>query len=157
MSALVANNGANKCAEVDKTPGEGGVIAREDLAELIMQVALRLPRSLDENAPRRRVVKVSPVAADGGTVLQERPNEDILTGRCAPSSHVATSANLPIDPRPRPPPSPSLTDHTTPACPRCRRAPRSRALRRAHRTVGTVKSLDWREALREFGPTTREY
>ena len=68
------DNGAAAASAAGDDAAE--VISREDFAEVMLQVALRLPRSEEEGAPPRRVVVVAGGSSDG---LEERLNASYFT------------------------------------------------------------------------------
>ena len=74
MDASSSSSNGNACDDADAA--EEVVISREDFAEVMLQVALRLPRTEEEGAPPRRVVVVAGGSSDG---LEERLNASYFT------------------------------------------------------------------------------
>ena len=61
------------------------VVAREDVAELVVQCALRLARDETEGAPPLRVVRIAPATPEGGKRKERmRQSYDTVIGGAPP-------------------------------------------------------------------------
>ena len=76
------------------TSGGGGPMAREDFAEIVFQVALRLPRAEAEGAPPLRVIRVAPEeGGDSSLVERPRQNYDSIIGGPKFRARLGTDAS----------------------------------------------------------------